>query len=52
LIFLGFAIAGILVGSRLTKFVSGKNLKKVFGVIVLVMGVYIIFRELSELNIF
>lgn len=52
LIFLGFAIAGILTGSRLTKFVSGDSLKKAFGVIVLVMGIYIILKELIELNIF
>ncbi|MBS1518670.1 MAG: sulfite exporter TauE/SafE family protein [Bacteroidetes bacterium] len=52
LIFLGFAVAGILIGSRLAKFVSGKNLKKAFGAVVLLMGFYIIFRELKQLNIF
>lgn len=46
LIFLGFAVVGILIGSYLTKFVSGKNLKKSFGWFVLVMGIYIIVREI------
>lgn len=46
LIFLSFAIIGILTGSYLTKFISGKNLKKTFGWFVLFMGIYIIVREL------
>lgn len=45
LIFLSLAIGGILLGSYLTKFISGKNLKKTFGWFVLTMGIYIIVRE-------
>lgn len=52
LIFLGFAVAGILAGSYLTKFISGKNLKKSFGWFVLVMGIYIIVREVISLYTF
>lgn len=50
LIFLSVAIAGILTGSYLTKFISGDNLKKSFGVFVFVMGIYIIIREIVSLN--
>lgn len=50
LIFLGFAIIGILAGSYLTKFISGKNLKKSFGWFVLAMGVYIIIKEIITLK--
>ena len=46
LTFLAFAIAGILTGSYLTKFISAKRLKMSFGWFVLVMGVYILGREL------
>ncbi len=49
LIFLAFAVAGILTGSYLTKFVSGSVLKKSFGWFVLLMGIYIIIRELISL---
>ncbi len=48
LIFLGFAIAGILAGSYLTKFISGKSLKKSFGWFVLLMGIYIVIREIRS----
>jgi len=41
-----FAIIGIFIGNRLNKFVDGEKLKKAFGWFVLVMGVYIIFKEL------
>ncbi|MCB0727411.1 MAG: sulfite exporter TauE/SafE family protein [Ignavibacteria bacterium] len=47
-IFLGFAIAGIFLGSYLTKFISGKSIKKSFGWFVLLMGIYIIVRELNS----
>ncbi|PKG52685.1 sulfite exporter TauE/SafE family protein [Olleya sp. 1-3] len=39
-------IVGILVGGYFSKFVSGKKLKKSFGYFVLVMSIYIIFKEL------
>lgn len=45
-IFSGFAIGGILIGSFTSKFVSAGKLKGAFGWFVLVMGAYIIVREL------
>ncbi|MCX6294639.1 MAG: sulfite exporter TauE/SafE family protein [Bacteroidetes bacterium] len=45
-IFSGFAIVGITIGSYLTKFISGAKLKPGFGWFVLVMGIYIIGKEL------
>lgn len=45
LLFSAFAIAGILLGSYLTKFISNEKLKPAFGWFVLVMGVYIIIKE-------
>lgn len=45
-VFTGFAIAGIMIGSYLSKFISGTKLKPAFGWFVLVMGVYIISTEL------
>jgi uncharacterized membrane protein YfcA len=44
--FSGFAITGIIIGSYLTKFISSVKLKPAFGWFVLVMGVYIITKEL------
>lgn len=41
-----FAIAGILLGSWLTHYVSGKRLKPAFGWFTLAMGLYIIGKEL------
>lgn len=41
------AIAGILIGNRLSKRISGANLKKAFGWITLTMGCYILYREIS-----
>jgi uncharacterized protein len=45
-IFSGFAMAGILMGSYLTRYISNEKLKPVFGWFVLVMGMYIFVREL------
>ena len=45
-IFSGFAIAGIIIGSYLTKFISGTKLRPGFGWFILIMGVYIISKEL------
>ena len=39
------SIVGIFIGVWLNKFIDGKKLKKAFGWFVLVMGVYIIFKE-------
>ncbi|MBX2961993.1 MAG: sulfite exporter TauE/SafE family protein [Cyclobacteriaceae bacterium] len=46
LIFSAFAMVGILVGSYLTRYVSNEKLKPAFGWFVLVMGVYILGKEL------
>ena len=46
LIFTAVTIAGILLGSYLANFVDGKKLKTAFGYFVLLMGVYILLREL------
>lgn len=43
-----FAIVGIFIGNHLTKFVDGEKLKKGFGWFVLVMGLYIIIKELMQ----
>ena len=40
------AIAGIFVGNRLSRNIDGNKLKKAFGWFVLVMGIYILVREL------
>ncbi len=40
------AVLGIFLGIWLNKFVNGKKLKKGFGWFVLIMGIYIIFKEL------
>ena len=42
----GLAIAGIFIGNILSKKVSAEKLKKGFGWFVLVMGIYIIVKEL------
>ena len=47
LIFTGLAILGIFLGVYLNKFFDGRKLKKGFGWFVLVMGIYIIWRELG-----
>ena len=46
MIFTGLSIVGIFLGGFLNKFIDGKKLKKGFGWFVLVMGVYIIGKEL------
>jgi uncharacterized membrane protein YfcA len=46
LIFSLFAMVGILVGSYLTRFIPNEKLKPGFGWFVLVMGVYILVKEL------
>jgi uncharacterized membrane protein YfcA len=42
----GFAVAGIFIGTQLSKKIDGAKLKPAFGWFVLVMGCYIIFKEL------
>lgn len=46
LIFSLFAMAGILMGSYLTRFISDEKLKPAFGWFVLAMGIFILFKEL------
>ncbi len=43
--FTAFSVLGILLGTYLSRFIGGQKLKKAFGWFVLVMGVYIISRE-------
>lgn len=50
LVFSAVAIGGILLGSFLSKHVPNEKLKPAFGYFVLVMGIYIIGRELSQLS--
>ena len=45
LIFTGISVAGIFIGVWLNNFIDGKKLKKGFGWFVLLMAVYIIFKE-------
>ena len=44
--FSAITIIGILIGGYLSKFISNKNLKKGFGMFIIVMGAYIIYKEL------
>lgn len=39
------AVAGIIIGVFLSKFISGKKLKKSFGFFTLIMAIYIIYKE-------
>lgn len=50
LTFSAIAIGGIIVGSILSKRIPNEKLKPAFGWFVLVMGIYIIWRELSNLH--
>ena len=49
LIFTGLSVVGIFIGSALSKKINDKALKKGFGWFVLVMGIYIIGKELLNL---
>lgn len=46
LIFTGLSILGIFLGGYLNKYIDGKKLKTAFGWFVLVMGIYIIVKEI------
>ena len=46
LVFALLSVVGIFIGVRLNQIVSGQKLKKGFGWFVLVMGVFIVLREL------
>lgn len=47
LIFTGISVIGIFLGIYLNKFIPGEKLKKGFGWFVLLMGIYIIWKELA-----
>ncbi|MBS3739357.1 MAG: sulfite exporter TauE/SafE family protein, partial [Psychroflexus sp.] len=47
-LFTGLSVIGIFVGVWLNKFIDGKKLKKGFGWFVLVMGLYIVFKEFTH----
>ena len=47
LIFTALSIIGIFIGIYLANFIDGKKLKKAFGWFVLIMGIYIIWKEVS-----
>ena len=46
--FTALSIVGIFIGIWLNKFINGKKLKKAFGWFVLIMGIYIIYKELAK----
>ena len=46
LVFTAFSVTGIFVGIYLNKFIDGSKLKKGFGWFVLIMGVYIVLKEI------
>lgn len=48
LVFSSFTIIGILIGVFISKFISGKKLKKSFGWFTLIMAVYIIYKEFID----
>ncbi|MCG2419821.1 sulfite exporter TauE/SafE family protein [Aequorivita sp. F47161] len=48
LIFTAISIVGIFIGIKLGTLINGKKLKKGFGWFVLLMGIYIIYKEISS----
>jgi len=48
LIFTGISISGIILGVYLNKIIDGGKLKKGFGWFVLLMGIYIVWKEISS----
>ena len=50
LVFSAIAIGGIIAGSILSKRIPNEKLKPAFGWFVLIMGIYIIGREISHLS--
>ncbi|WP_147678988.1 sulfite exporter TauE/SafE family protein [Algibacter pacificus] len=47
LTFTAISIVGILLGTYFSKFISGKKLKKSFGYFILLMAIYIMYKELK-----
>src|SRR5690606_15760996 len=48
LLFTGISVIGMFLGIWLNKFIDGKKLKNSFGWFVLIMGMYIIFKEFTK----
>ncbi|MDX1316443.1 MAG: TSUP family transporter, partial [Xanthomarina gelatinilytica] len=48
LAFTAVSVVGIFIGTYLSNFIDGKKLKKSFGWFVLIMGCYIIYKELTH----
>ncbi|MFK7783243.1 sulfite exporter TauE/SafE family protein [Psychroserpens sp.] len=48
LLFTTLSVVGIFIGIYFSKFIDGKKLKKGFGWFVLIMGIYIIYQELTK----
>jgi len=48
LLFSAFAIAGIIVGSYLTKYIADTKLKPAFGWFVLLMGMFVLINTLTK----
>lgn len=46
--FTAVSVIGIFIGAYLSNFIEGKKLKKGFGWFVLIMGIYIIYKELTN----
>lgn len=47
LVFTGFSITGIFAGMRLTRMIDGEKLRKGFGWFILVMGIYMLVKEIA-----
>ncbi len=47
LIFTGFAVSGIFIGAYLNRYINNNRLRRIFGWFILVMGLYIIWKEMS-----
>ncbi|MFN2260972.1 MAG: sulfite exporter TauE/SafE family protein [Psychroflexus sp.] len=47
-IFTGLSVLGIFIGIWLNKFINGAKLKKGFGWFVLIMGIYIVYKEFTQ----
>lgn len=45
--FSAFSIAGIFLGIKLNQYIDGKKLKKAFGWFVLLMAIFIVYKEIS-----
>jgi uncharacterized protein len=46
IVFTSFSVLGILIGTYISKFIKGSNLKKSFGIFVLLMALFIVIKEM------